>query len=199
MNIYHIKRAEGPLTISSPDWKYANIAQVDCFPWDKDGYQPNTKARVMYSDEGLTVKMETDEKPLLSRFTENNDPVYTDSCMEFFFKPNQGNPSYFNFEFNPNGTLLLGFGTGRGNTTRQNFDSSIFEIESIIDNIWQLKFFIPFSFVSKYIDGFSNKFSGNFYKCGDETVHPHWGCWNKIETAEPDFHRPEFFGELIFD
>ena len=199
MNTYHIKKTEGPLTISSKIWKHANIAQVDCFPWDKDGYRPCTNARLMYSDEGITVKMETDEKPLLSRFTKNNSRVCTDSCMEFFFKPNQEDLKYFNFEFNPKGTMLLGFGTGRESITLLTFDRSIFEIESVIGKNWQLKYFIPFSFVSLYVGGFSKKFSGNFYKCGDETIHPHWGCWNKVETLEPDFHRPKYFGELIFE
>jgi len=199
MNTYFIKKAESSLTLSSPDWEYANIAQVDCFPWDKDGYRPNTNARAMYSSEGITVKMETDEKPLLSRYTENNSRVFTDSCMEFFFRPNPEKPFYFNFEFNPRGAMLSGFGRGRESVTFLDFDRSIFEIESVIDETWQLKYFIPFSFVSKYVDGFSGRFFGNFYKCGDETVHPHWGCWNKIESLEPDFHRPEFFGELVLD
>ena len=37
----------------------------------------------------------------------------------------------------------------------------------------------------------------NFYKCGDKTAHPHYLSWSPIDTPKPDFHRPEFFGELI--
>ena len=37
---------------------------------------------------------------------------------------------------------------------------------------------------------------GNFYKCGDGTAVPHYGMWSPVGTAEPDFHRPEYFGEL---
>ena len=37
----------------------------------------------------------------------------------------------------------------------------------------------------------------NFYKCGDKTAHPHYLSWSPIHTEKPDFHRPEFFGELI--
>ena len=40
--------------------------------------------------------------------------------------------------------------------------------------------------------------AANFYKCGDETPVPHYGAWSPVGTAAPDFHRPEFFGELVF-
>ncbi len=38
----------------------------------------------------------------------------------------------------------------------------------------------------------------NFYKCGDKLRTPHFLSWNKIEIEKPDFHRPDFFGELHF-
>ena len=40
---------------------------------------------------------------------------------------------------------------------------------------------------------------GNFYKCGDETEIEHYGMWSPVGTEKPDFHRPEFFGELVID
>jgi hypothetical protein len=39
----------------------------------------------------------------------------------------------------------------------------------------------------------------NFYKCGDETETPHFGAWSPVQTPQPDFHRPEFFGRLVFE
>jgi hypothetical protein len=39
----------------------------------------------------------------------------------------------------------------------------------------------------------------NFYKCADNTRIPHYVSWNPIEVASPDFHRPEFFGELLLE
>ena len=40
---------------------------------------------------------------------------------------------------------------------------------------------------------------GNFYKCGDDTEYPHFGMWSPVELPAPDFHRPEFFGELVIE
>jgi hypothetical protein len=43
------------------------------------------------------------------------------------------------------------------------------------------------------------KCRANFYKCGDDLPEPHFLAWNMINTEEPDFHRPEFFGTLEFN
>ena len=42
------------------------------------------------------------------------------------------------------------------------------------------------------------KFYGNFYKCGDLTPHPHYLAWSPV-TEGKTFHRPEDFGELVFE
>ena len=204
MNIYTIKKTKKIFSCDDSKWDEINALNVDCFPWGVNGYKPNTIVRIVYSDLGFCVKMETDETPLLARFTEDNSLVCKDSCMEFFFGGNQTG-DYLNFEFNPNGAMLLGVGDGRENRTLINFDRDLFDIESAVsDGKWALKFFIPFEFSNQYFAkpiGVSLKhtteFYGNFYKCGDETDHPHWGCWNKIATKQPDFHQPEFFGKFI--
>ena len=38
----------------------------------------------------------------------------------------------------------------------------------------------------------------NFYKCGDNTSHPHWGAWNSIGD-ELNFHQPAQFVLLKFE
>ncbi|MDZ4058607.1 MAG: carbohydrate-binding family 9-like protein, partial [Bacteroidales bacterium] len=39
----------------------------------------------------------------------------------------------------------------------------------------------------------------NFYKCGDDLPERHYLTWNPVGTEKPDFHRPEFFGDLYFE
>ncbi len=41
-----------------------------------------------------------------------------------------------------------------------------------------------------------SRFKGNFQKCGDLTRAPHFLSWNSILSDEPDFHLPQFFGEM---
>ena len=39
----------------------------------------------------------------------------------------------------------------------------------------------------------------NFYKCGDRLKQQHYLSWNPIDLPRPNFHCPEFFGELTFE
>jgi hypothetical protein len=39
-------------------------------------------------------------------------------------------------------------------------------------------------------------FKANFYKCGDLTDEPHFLSWNPISAPKPNFHVPQFFGQL---
>jgi hypothetical protein len=43
------------------------------------------------------------------------------------------------------------------------------------------------------------KATANFYKCGDGTPEPHFVTWNPVGTENPDYHRPEFFGKVLFE
>ena len=38
----------------------------------------------------------------------------------------------------------------------------------------------------------------NFYKCGDLTVNKHYLAWQPVGTERPDYHRPEYFGPMVF-
>ena len=38
----------------------------------------------------------------------------------------------------------------------------------------------------------------NFYKCGDNLPNPPFLSWNAIDFERPNFHLPEFFGEVTF-
>jgi hypothetical protein len=71
---------------------------------------------------------------------------------------------------------------------------------------WDKPFFtISFVIPVSFLEGLYGKLdiqpgyrmAGNFQKCGDKTENPHCGCWNPILSPEPDFHRPECFGELV--
>ena len=63
---------------------------------------------------------------------------------------------------------------------------------------WSLTISIPFELIG--LDGkkLPEKILANFYKCGDGTQNVHYVSWNAIEVAKPDFHRPDYFGEIYF-
>jgi hypothetical protein len=67
---------------------------------------------------------------------------------------------------------------------------------------WCLEYSIPLSifeaYLGKAVDPAGGRWRGNFYKCGDETSHPHWASWSPI-GEELNFHCPEHFGILEFE
>ena len=43
---------------------------------------------------------------------------------------------------------------------------------------------------------FPQTLRANFYKCADKTKRPHFVSWRPIDLPKPDFHCPQFFGEI---
>ena len=120
--------------------------------------------------------------------------------MEFFFSPDADDEKYFNFEINPNGTLLLFVCNRRITMTPVPEETELFNIESIVTSDgWELYYKIPFSFMKKYFNKISPVMRANFYKCGEKTNIEHYACWNKLPEDVFDFHTPQFFGEISFE
>ena len=65
---------------------------------------------------------------------------------------------------------------------------------------WVLEFAIPLKLLEKYVGPLGNvsgqEWRANFYKCGDQTSHPHWASWSPVSAL--NFHLPECFGTIKF-
>ncbi len=144
--------------------------------------------------------------------------VWKDSCVEFFVQP-QDAEGYFNFEFNCGGALLASYVTNpaRANGRLQEFVPltpdddgrirrfaglpSVVEPEIAGPLVWRLEFSLPLALLAKYAGPFGavtgQIWRANFYKCGNETSHPHWLSWRPL--AGRNFHDPSSFGQLVFD
>lgn len=187
---------------------------INHYPWGNGKYTPNVEARILYNESAFLIKFKVYEEKAIARYINMNDDVFKDSCVEFFFQPDPKNDNrYFNFEVNCIGTLLLGLGGDRKTRRRLreetpgqfNIISSLkyARLNIIPEGFWTVEYSIPFAFINKHFP--EKKFQSgdiikaNFYKCGDETEQPHFGMWNPISLPAPDFHRPEFFGELILE
>lgn len=193
--MYLIKKCDKCPDMFSAEWEKAEVAYLEEINWPEFSYKPKTTARVLHNGEALFVRMETDENPLLARRRKQNDEISDDSCMEFFLKPNANDPHYLNFEFNPFGAMYLGLRTDRYNNEYPEEDKEFFNVKTYVDGeAWVLTFTIPFEFISRMVGGIDDEFKGNFYKCGVDTVCEHYVTYYPIDTEEPDYHRPEFFG-----
>ena len=182
---------------------------INIRPWAAYPYKPELAFAMAHGDQGVFLKFYEEEKHVRAVYSEPNDPVYKDSCVEFFVSFGD-EKEYYNFEFNCAGTCLLSFGEERVNRIMSGdeliksiaFRSSIKPANSKGSNIgWELTLSIPFSaFQYHEIDSLKGKkCRANFYKCGDDLPEPHFVVWNEIKTEEPDYHRPEFFGSVEFN
>ena len=184
---------------------------IDTVNWSEFCYKPDVKLSICYSDSELLIKFYVTENGVRAVNGEANTPVYQDSCVEFFTKPVSDGP-YKNFEFNAIGTCLSQVGMDRNSrdfvdaeqiaTIRRlsSLGSETFE-EKPGEHTWSLLVAIPFTLIfGEAQPDLSGKIiRSNFYKCGDKLSQVHYLSWNPIETEDPDFHRPEFFGVLEFE
>jgi hypothetical protein len=194
------------------DWSGVDVAALSFVGWGTE-YKPECTARVYYeSGAGLHVKMTCREKNPLTRYTKFFDNVYEDSCLEFFSCVD-GGANYMNIEVNSRGTMLCAIGPDRHNRTPINevialhSESSAYPMTAGVEDegeVWFIEYFVPAEALATVFGinaddikpGFVMR--GNFYKCGNDTEFEHYLTWSPILTARPDYHRPEYFGNLIF-
>jgi hypothetical protein len=183
--------------------------QISNAPWEAYPYKPEVAFAMAHGKDAIFLKFYVKEKHLRAVNSEPNEPVYEDSCVEFFISF-EDEAEYYNFEFNCAGTCLLGFGKGRDGRElispeiikRITFQSTLRPATNAEANIgWELTLAIPFfAFQYHEINSLSDKkCRANFYKCGDKLPEPHFLAWNNISSAAPNFHLPEFFGRVEFN
>jgi hypothetical protein len=178
--------------------------------WKEFPYKPDVAVSLAYTDNELLLKYYVTENWFKAEKTEINDPVYEDSCVEFFVSPDDTGV-YYNLEFNALGTCLMGAGKDRH--ARRMADPQIIKkirrgpsvgkcpIQKRTGEFsWTITIAIPPEvFFHHKISGLKGeRYRANFYKCGDKLSVPHYISWNPIGTEKPDFHRPEYFGLLKF-
>lgn len=192
--------------------KHTDLQEIATINWDSFLYLPTVQFRIARHQNEIWLKFYVEEAHILAQFSEANSATHRDSCVEFFIDPLQDG-NYYNFEFNCIGTTHLAYGPGRGE--RQFVDKEVIENyiktssslgnqpfeEKTGNHQWEMTVLIPeevWTFTKDInLKGLTSK--ANFYKCGDDTSKPHYVTWNAVRTERPDYHRPEFFGTLVFE
>ena len=177
--------------------------------WPKQPpYSPDCNGAVARSKTHLAVVFHVRGLDLRATALEDNGRSWEDSCCEFFVAdPFDG--TYYNFELTCIGSLLASKRQSRLESTlipaeelkrvirHSSLEHREWDASGEIFS-WTVAMLIPFDLIGIDSNDLPVSVRGNFYKCGDLTAHPHFLSWNPIDTPKPDFHRPEFFGELIF-
>ena len=200
--------------VAGTPWQGADVLAIDNWPWYQGGDKQPTEARLLYDDAAIYVQFQCEDKHIYSEAAELNGDVYKDSCVELFasVEPEAG-PDYFNFEANCCGVFHLGFGAARqgrklvtaalaARVDVASSEAGPTRDESPDDARWWLAARLPFDLLSEFAGRSVSPKAGdywmaNFYRCGGKTDEQ-YACWNPIIASQPDFHRPECFGPLVF-
>ena len=180
---------------------------IECVNWPETfPYAPLCSGRIARTQDALVVDFRVSGLDLRAQNLTDNGRQWEDSCVEVFIKDPE-TEDYYNFEINALGKVLACSGPDRhGRVARpaEEMDEILRfgQLEGVARDeggiwTWRVGVVIPFELIGVDPDNLPKSIRANFYKCGDKTAHPHYLSWSPIDTPKPDFHRPEFFGELI--
>ena len=217
---YLVRRAKSKPRLND-NWSDATVETLTHFHRAGSDHRPVTQFRMLYDDAGLYVAFDVRDRYALCRRTEDQEMVCRDSCVEAFLQPKRDG-GYFNFETNCAGAMLLYYVTdttrvpGRGFKGAEKVPAELLETIKIATSMpkrqafeetdraveWRVSYFVPNELFERYVGPLEppaqRRWRGNFYKCADESSHPHWASWRPI-GEKLDFHVPEFFGEIRFE
>ena len=190
--------------------KLIDYHSIDQYGWEAPNELQNIHFKIAHDSKNIYLHYDVIEPEMTAKYFNHNDPVCKDTCVEFFISL-QDDPNYYNFEFNPLGTILFGYGPDRHQ--RQLIDIKTINLIKVKTKIkrknknnsttfnWTLYIKIPLNtFSFSTIKSFKKlKAKANFYKCGDNLSIPHYISWNPIKSKKPDFHLKSYFGDVKFN
>ena len=189
---------------------------IDVVNWEGYNYNPQVHFRIAYSTDEIYLQYRVKESCVKAVYGEDEgSSPYKDSCVEFFCVPDPEHGAYYNLELNciAKGT----FAGGRVRTERTHYgddilsqirrastlDSEAFGVKESDGEPFEYTITIALPvklFTLSEIKPLKGRtIKANFYKCGDDMPQPHYFSWNPIKTEKPNFHKPEFFGNIHFE
>ncbi len=221
MEQYDVKRIDTSAMLScdwdAPQWADVPAVTLSHHMGTHPAHRPQVQTKLTYSHSDLRVIFRVEDQYVRAVAEEWHDAVCRDSCVEVFFTPGADvSAGYFNFEFNCCGVMLARFQPAPGEglidlspehcqalTIVRSFQQDRIEPEITEPTTWTLAAAIPFDVLEAYCDTVARPGPGvtwrsNLYKCADKTSGPHWLTWSPIDWDGPNFHLPQFFGELTF-
>lgn len=185
---------------------------IDKVNWsDEFPEKPEARVEVSNDHEKIYLHYYVKGEQLRAVTTEDQGPVWEDSCVEFFCQV-PGDKYYTNFETNCIGAMVGTHRMGRSEgiellskeemsriKRRVSFPREVIEEKDGMFE-WEVELEIPLELIfGDRKPVFPQKLLVNFYKCGDKTKKPHFVSWNPILVPHPEFHSPQFFGEMTLN
>ena len=187
------------------EFNCCEFSKLESFHWEAETpYRPDTYFKMAVVGEKLVAMLKCYENSPRAVYEKRDDPIYKDSCLEFFVAPVSDREEYINIECNSKGAFLCEF--GKGKYDRQ-FITALTTLEPIVkpffgedDNglFWGVKIILCKAFIADLfkidVNGIDfETVKANFYKCGDDCDVPHYLAFSPVTTLPPGFHNPECF------
>lgn len=190
-------------------FKKIDYNHIDKYAWEKPDEHRKVRFKMVHNNSNIYLIYDVVEPEMTATYANHNDPIYKDSCVEFFIAFEE-DTNYYNFEFNCLGSCLLEWGPDRHR--RKLLDThtiDLIKVETKIKRVtennvtlfhWKIFIKIPLeTFKFNTLKSLKNiNAKANFYKCGDNLSKPHYITWNPIQADQPDFHLKSYFGDLKF-
>ena len=220
MKTYCVTRVDQPVAVNAvwekSPWDEIGDLMLGEYMGDRPVHFPGVQVKLAYDVEVLSVIFRVADRYVCARKKAYQDRVCEDSCVEFFFTPGEErSQGYFNLELNCGGTAYFHHQRGRGSNDigvdREDFEQieiahsmpKIIDPEIVAETPWVVEYRLPFRLLENYAPlvypATGVVWLANFYKCADESSHPHWLTWSQVDLPTPEFHQPAFFGRLVFE
>lgn len=217
--IHEVPKINAPIKVDAKwgkdPWKNIPALEIKNYMGDIPKFHPDTQAKICYTESDIFLIYRVKDKYVRCITNEINGPVWEDSAVEFFFAPDSEAPlKYFNLEINCGGTHLFFYNVvpRKDRVAISDEDQKKIEIAHSLPKLvdpeiteeitWTIECKIPLELLKKYskitTPSKDVKWKANFYKIAVITSNPHYITWSVVENEKPDFHLPEFFGDLIF-
>ncbi|MFA7172474.1 MAG: carbohydrate-binding family 9-like protein [Kiritimatiellia bacterium] len=216
MKFYNVNQIE-PCDLARVDFSKAELGTLTEVRVESSDHHPAVSFALLHDTRNLYLRFDVADRYVKVVHSGFHAPVCRDSCVEFFVRP-RSDRGYFNFETNAGGALLLYYvedwaRTATGFKKAASLPDELCRKIEIISSLpriidpeittpinWNLVMKIPLSVLEALIGELDclpgTRWRANFYKCADDTSHPHWISWSPVK--ELNFHAPESFGELRF-
>lgn len=222
MNAYIVTQSKIDFRLSgnwnSPEWRDIPTLSIDNFLPESSGQRPLTYVKLLHDRTSIHVFFKVKDCCVRCTHTGYQAHVWKDSCVEWFVRP-KPDKGYFNFEVNCGGSLHASYVEDPARLPDRSLKKStplstercssitifhslpaIVEPEITVPTEWLIELAVPIPLFEHYLGPLENltgqEWRANFYKCGDETSHPHWAAWNPV--TEKNFHLPHEFGKITF-
>ena len=195
--------------VAALDKAHIPFNKIDTVNWNEFPYKPEVEFRAAHTGDSLILNYRVTEEAVRAAAQTDNGLVWEDSCVEFFVTFDD--KKYQNIECNCTGTILSAVGPDRDHRElaptellaavqrHSSLKADSLPAEGPVS--WEVSLIVPVeTFFASGLKSLSGvKARCNFYKCGDKLPTPHFLSWNPIRVANPDFHRPEYFGNIEFE